>query len=84
MHELPVNSVLLHIPILILYRATIVACSLYKLKLDPSFSGMQLHHKVLVRAIRVKMEEHVFLRALASFALVQMNTPGIDVKNVRM
>ena len=32
----------------------------------------------------MKMEEHVFLRALVSFALVQMNTLGIDVKNVRM
>ena len=45
---------------------------------------MQLHYQVLVRANRVKMEEHVFLRALASFALVQMNTLGKDVKNVRM
>ena len=84
MYELPVNSAFLHIPIFILYCATIVAYSWYVLKRNLSFYGMQLHHQVPVRATRVKMEERVFLRALVSFALVQMNTPGKDVNNVCM
>ena len=45
---------------------------------------LQLHHLILVRATRVNMEELVFLRALASCALVQMTTLEEDVNNVCM
>ena len=86
MCELYVNSAIVHILIWILIVH--ISCQVCLVCTAAEFFlvtyGMQLHNQILVKATLVIMEEHVLLRALVSFALVLMTTPGKDVNNVCM
>ena len=84
MGELPVNSAIVTILIWILVMCTNCKTCLVCIATESLhvIYDMQQHNQILVRATLVIMEEHVFVRALASFALVLMTTLGKDVNNV--